>query len=84
MRRVFVRESDKVFALVGLVASTSYVKDLTDADTGQRFKLAHTTDRYVLYVPDVIEMTPDIESELPDAWKPFVEHGLHHDRQPTS
>lgn len=81
-RRIFARQPNGNYDMLGLVADDEFVEEVTDESTGQKFKLARKTDRYVLYVPNVIEMTPD--PEVPDAWKPFIAHGLHDDRQPAS
>jgi hypothetical protein len=80
-RRVFVRQHDGNYAMIGLIESDEFVNEVCDEETGERFKFDKMTPRYVLYVPDVVEMVRD--DQIPDAWKPFVEHGLHDNRQPT-
>lgn len=73
-RRVVVRDKDGIYGIGGLIPADAAPKPPIDDGEGTQFKLAGTFDHYILYVPDVVEMVAD--PVIPDAWKPFVEHGI--------
>lgn len=76
-RRVVVRDTTGFYGIYGLIETKNEPAPSFE-DGGIRYKLTTTTNRYILYAPDVVEVEPVVESEasMPDAWKPFVEHGV--------